>query len=256
MSFRITPMLPVASVCLAALTLAVSADPEMLPPPRAMEDLMCPKFSPAEFEDALARMKSEREALARDRKSTDAKRVIVQNRAAEPDLRNIHNKLKKALDFLQEERDAPAPAEPPPALVKIPAKPPEPKAKDDTHDAGPTTVAKIPVDLTTVDPVALGQMLMRSGKYEQSLEAFRKVDLQGKKSIERMPIVYLTASCLLRLDKVDEAIPLLRDVANSRGDENMAAYAQWQLELLRWKRDINDRLVDIRTRRAALEKKS
>jgi len=247
-------MMPVASACLAALTLTVSADPEQLPPPRAMDDLLCPKFSPAEFEGSLGRMKAERDALAKDRKATEAKRVLVQQRSSEPDLRNIQLKLKKALDLLQDERANPAPSEPPPTLAKTPEAPADAKNKDEEH--GLTTTAKIPHDLTTVDPVALGQMLMRSGKYEQSLEAFRKVDLQGKKSLERMPIVYLTASCLLRLDKVDEAVPMLRDVANSRGDENMATYAQWQLDLLRWKRDINDRLQDIRIRRAALEKKS
>ncbi len=49
------------------------------------------------------------------------------------------------------------------------------------------------------------------------------------------------AICLLHLGKAEEATALFRDVANSRGDEKLAGYAQWQLELLRWQRDVQEK---------------
>lgn len=256
MNFRIARMMLAAPGCMAALTLAVSADPEPLPlpVPRLHDEPALQKFSPTEFEESLARMKAEREALANDRKATESKkRVFVQQKPNENDLRAIQNKLKRALDFLQEERNNPPEPEPLPQVAKNPEKPVEPKKSD---DAATQVQDKTPHLLQPVDSLALAQSLMKAGKYPESLEAFKKIDLQGKKSNERMPIIYLTAGCLLRMDKIDDAVPLLRDVANSRGDETMAAYAQWQLELVRWKRDINDRLQEIRNRRAALEKKS
>ena len=94
---------------------------------------------------------------------------------------------------------------------------------------------------------------MRAEKYEASLASLRRIDLQGKKANERGPILFLTAACLQRVGKVDEAIPMLRDIANSRGDEQIAAYAQWQLEFIRWRKDMTDKLQALRQRRMALE---
>jgi hypothetical protein len=54
---------------------------------------------------------------------------------------------------------------------------------------------------------------------------------------------------------VDDAVALLREAANSRGDERFAGYAQWQLDYLRWHREIQNRLEEIRQRRTATEKR-
>ena len=77
---------------------------------------------------------------------------------------------------------------------------------------------------------------------------------KAKTAEERTPIQFLLASCLLRLGKNEDAVKLLRDAANSRDDERTAGYAQWQLEMHRWQREINDRLQDLRRRRLAAEK--
>ena len=89
----------------------------------------------------------------------------------------------------------------------------------------------------------------------EALASFRLVDLKGKKAEARAPVQYLMAICLLHLGKADEAVPLLRDVANSRGDEKLAGYAQWQLEMVRWQRDVQEKLQGHRERRLALEKR-
>jgi hypothetical protein len=70
-----------------------------------------------------------------------------------------------------------------------------------------------------------------------------------------VPVLYLMACCLVQLGKADDAILLLRDAANSRGDEQVAGHAQWQLEMVRWQRDTRERLHDIRQRVKATEKR-
>ena len=60
----------------------------------------------------------------------------------------------------------------------------------------------------------------------------------GESPEERAPIQFLMASCLLRLGKNAEAVELLREAANSRIDERTAGYAQWELEMQRWQREM------------------
>ena len=94
---------------------------------------------------------------------------------------------------------------------------------------------------------------MRSKQYEEALTTFQQVDLKGKKANERAPVQYLKACCLMHLGKSKDAAELLQEVANNRGDEKLAGYAQAQLEMLRWQRDVAQRLQDIRDRYQALE---
>ena len=94
---------------------------------------------------------------------------------------------------------------------------------------------------------------MRSKQYEEALTSFQQMDLKGKKVNERAPVQYLKACCLLHLGKPNEAAELLQEVANYRGDEKLAGYAQWELEMLRWHRDVAQKLQDIRQRHKPLE---
>ena len=41
---------------------------------------------------------------------------------------------------------------------------------------------------------------------EDALAAFRQVDLKGKRTEERVPIIYLTAICLHQIGKTDDGI--------------------------------------------------
>ena len=105
-----------------------------------------------------------------------------------------------------------------------------------------------------LDPLALAHSLFQSGNFEAALKAYRMIELKGMKAEERLPIQYMTATCLKRLDKIDEAITMYREVANSRGDEHLALCAQWQLSALRWQRELLSQLTEVRQRRQALEK--
>jgi tetratricopeptide (TPR) repeat protein len=105
-----------------------------------------------------------------------------------------------------------------------------------------------------VDPLALGHALFRAGNFDGALRAFRMIDLKGTKADQRAPIQYLIASCLHHLGKTEEAGALYREVANTLGDDPVATCAQWQLAALRWHKQTQERLAEIRLHRAALEK--
>ncbi|HYV37903.1 MAG TPA: tetratricopeptide repeat protein [Gemmataceae bacterium] len=103
------------------------------------------------------------------------------------------------------------------------------------------------------DPLALGHVLFKAGNWELALKAYRMVNTAALKADERAPIQYMMAACLRKMGKLDEAAAIYRDVANVRGDDQVAACAQWQLVQLRWQSEFEAQLKDVRQRRKALE---
>jgi hypothetical protein len=103
--------------------------------------------------------------------------------------------------------------------------------------------------------LALGNSLFSLGDYESALKAYRHVDLTGLRAEDRMPVEYLTACCLRRLGRTDEAANLYREIAGSRGDPFFAECAQWQVTSLRWKQDFQSRLEEVARRRKTLGEK-
>src|SRR5205085_1433672 len=136
----------------------------------------------------------------------------------------LQAQLKNALQRLQQARAAPrpkavAPLEAPPkelAIDKI-TQPAESKKGELSPTAKPADALDGPVDA-----LAQAHLLFRAHQYEEALTSFRQVDLKGKKAETRAPVQYLMAICLLHLGKGDEAVALLREAANSRGDEKLA----------------------------------
>jgi hypothetical protein len=252
----------VIALGLALGTLAVrsSADPEVLPPPRPLqsngpprpfEAPFCERFSPAEFDQSIAELKKERDALDADRKTfaKSAKNDRSSAQSANSEYRILRDQLTQLRDALRKSRQASQ--DPPPETT--PVDPPVATEPDPLPIIPKHSNIMAPPETVPIDPLALAHMQMRAEKYEASLASLRRIDLQGKKANERGPILFLTAACLQRVGKVDEAIPMLRDIANSRGDEQIAAYAQWQLEFIRWRKDMTDKLQALRQRRMALE---
>ena len=103
------------------------------------------------------------------------------------------------------------------------------------------------------DALALGHVLYKAGNWELALKAYRMVSTTGMKADERAPIQYMTAACLRKMGKLDEAAAVFREVANIRGDEQIAACAQWELVQLRSQMEFETQLKDVRERRKALE---
>ena len=129
--------------------------------------------------------------------------------------------------------------------------------KEKQPEKFPLLPPKEPSDMVAarpVDPLALAHALFRGGNYERALQAFEMMDLKGTRADQRAPVEYLMASCLHRLGKTKEATALYLQVANTKGDEQVAACAQYQIAALRWHKEVQDRLTEIKQRRLAIEK--
>ena len=218
------------------------------------------RFSSPEFERLLNQLKSDRMALDSDWRSFSKQRTASRppNKDEQQELQLL---LKQTLQRLQLQQERKKPVQVPTPPVELPKKIPdllkyEPALKGEPPVEPKSDVAASESGLPgRIDPLFLGNALFRAEKYEDALTSFRLIDLKAKKAEERAPIQFLMASCMLHLGKHEEAAEFLRDAANSRGDERFAGYAQWQLEMQRWQREIHNQLEDLRRRRLNLEKR-
>jgi tetratricopeptide (TPR) repeat protein len=162
----------------------------------------------------------------------------------------------------------PAPPQPverpganPPDLVKPKANSPDrtgevPEKKGSTSAKAEPTRTDSPQDpAQAVDSLALGQALFRTGDFEGALMAFRALELKDRKPAERLMVEYLAASCLRKLGRTEEAATLYREIGNAKGDAFLSECAQWQLEAIRWRREVESELDDLRKHRQNAEPK-
>ncbi len=245
-------ILPILGLWLCAGSARLPAGDAPLPMPRVWNDTGEKQFSQAEFEELLRQLKTERAALEAEWRAL-LKRSAEATPKGESDTL-LQKQLKEMLQRLQEMDHGSAPAPERRQDVKM-VEPAAPKAKKEDESPWPESGAgPMPQPVGPLDSLSQAHTLFRSGQYEEALASFRLVDLKGRKAEARAPIQYLMALCLLHLGKGTEAVPILREVANSRGDEKVAAYAQWQLDMIRWDREIHDALQGLKQRRLALEK--
>ncbi len=218
-----------------------------------------PALPLAEVRQWLQKLKSEREGLSEER--TRAAVFVQETLAAES---TDNAKLQARLDRLMKSMTTAHAVSTP----HQPAAPPDPKKNELDLPPIPRVFTPAPpqaepllkesppsaLEVTrAVAPLALAQALFRDGNYQGALKAYRVLPLDGLKAEERVPVQYMIATCLRKLGKVDEATVLYREVANSRGDEQLAACAQWQLSALRGHKESVERLTQLRQRRLALE---
>lgn len=232
---------------LAAATARADSDPDTLPMPRRFNADDDP-ISKADLERTLANLRSERDALSSDLQALQKKRSQPAAPSMEEEQRLFQMHLQKTLNHLQQSRSKAPRAFPVPGPLTQKSAEPE-ASKQDTpgKQSEPTAVP--------VNALAQAHALLRVQQYDEALATFQQIDVKGKKAEERAPIQYLKACCLLHLGRSKEASELFTEVANYRGDEVLAGYAQWTLDALRWQREVDRRLQEIRDRRSAVEKR-
>jgi tetratricopeptide (TPR) repeat protein len=241
-------IVPLLFAWVAAVPGVVPADTNDLPLPRIWNNGEDKKYTPAEFEQLLQQLRSERAGLDAEWKALLKRSAEVAPKGQSDAL--FQKQLRDMLKRLQDDKSAPPePLELNQEVIK--AGPPVTEKKK-SEDPPVGAKEKTPSAPEPVDSLSQAHSLFRSGRYEEALASFRLVDLKGRKAEARAPIQYLMAICHLHLGKPAEALPLFREVANSRGDEKLAAYAQWQLEMHRWERDVRDSIQALRQRRLAL----
>jgi tetratricopeptide (TPR) repeat protein len=243
---------------------------DLLPPPRVL-DVPLADDDPLgvtplmQLRGALQKLKDERGRLNSDH--LQAVQSVQDNQTSDgQELAALRLKLGGLLtQFGALQRDPPRPSavlHPEPKKVDTipspvtPAAPlpevkPAPAAVEPTP---PETKRVLPDFSKAVDPLALAQALYRAGNYEAALQAYRLLPQEGLRAEQRAPLQYMIAACLRKLGKNDDAALLFREVANVRGDEELAQCAQWQLTLMRWQRETQEQLRQARERRLALEK--
>jgi tetratricopeptide (TPR) repeat protein len=149
------------------------------------------------------------------------------------------------------------PADTVPPRPAAPGKPagthiPDPAAKHSSDTASPrppSNSTDTAIGEKPIAPMELAQMLFRAGNYEGALAAFRLLDTTTLSREDRLLVQYLQASCLRKLGRHDEALQLLREIANSRTDAFAVECARWQLTHLRWQQETQRRLTELRSRR-------
>jgi tetratricopeptide (TPR) repeat protein len=101
------------------------------------------------------------------------------------------------------------------------------------------------------DPVLAARALFRAGDHAAALETYRQIDLDGLTRDERNLVQYMSACCLRKLGRLDEAAALYREVASAREDEVLTDCALWHLSAISWRRDMEKQLETLRERRQA-----
>src|SRR6185295_5768511 len=184
----------------------------------------------------LDRLKSEREALVRDREKV-AKLLPAKTTDAAGELACRELRLAELLDILETNPPTPrpAPSEPPP--VRSLPTPSDPNTNPSMPRPG-TVVAK-------ADPFLLAQSLFTAGQYEAALAAYRRIDPESLTQEERVLVQFLSACCLRKIGKLDDAAMLYREVADVREDDFLTECALWHLSALGWRREIEKQLAEL-----------
>ena len=108
---------------------------------------------------------------------------------------------------------------------------------------------------TAVDPLSLAQALFRTGDYEGSLAIYLSLLHKEPLPLEKVMYQYMIASCYRKLGKYDQAYSLYLEVINSKRDEVLSECSVWQLDTMKWRKDLENRLGQIKQRRQAMEVK-
>jgi hypothetical protein len=103
-----------------------------------------------------------------------------------------------------------------------------------------------------VDPISLGHVMLQMDDYEGAVQAFRVVELTKLRADDRAYVQYLLATALRSAGRTQDALPLYREVANSKADVMIAECARWQISMMQWRRDLETQLDTMRQRRRSL----
>ncbi len=192
----------------------------------------------ADLQRLLGQLRSQREGLHQERTTTD-RETASESAVLTGNEEEMARLRKKMQEVLAGRRPTSGDTRPATGGESPAPRPNEPAA----GNGGP------------IDMTAVAQNLFRAGDYEAALEAYRRVPLQNAAAEERAPTVYMIATCYRKLGRLPEAEKHYRDAAEIKGDPFVAQCAQWQLDTITWRRQVEAQLAELREHRKALEVK-
>lgn len=215
-----------------------------LPPPTITKTP--PSLPPAnEVKSPLDQLKNSRNELKEERESTN--KALETDDAAEVERKALRKKLDEILKRFDDKAKSPAPPTPPKTLPKETITPPTP-----TENKQPT---KEPSVSATTDALLLAQNQYKAGEFDAALRSFKLMDLNIYAREDKAFIQYMTACCLRRTNKLNEAAVLFREIADAKDDEFITECALWQISSIRWREDLDKQLTQMRQRREAMNPK-
>ncbi len=221
-----------------------SAGLETLPPPRPANPPRSADPTRDSLQTELERLRAAREGLTEEQKKADQE--VFQSSPDRPEKDRLRLRMTELLTGVNArylERRSPPPTEP---AGPAPAPAREPGTREETVTAAQPALPR------PADPLLLALTLFRAADFSGALQTFQQLDPESLGRDDRVLVQYMTACCLRKLNKRDEAAALYREVANAREDETLTECALWHLDSLNWRRDLEKQLEEIRQRRKSI----
>ena len=241
-----------------ALTAAAAQGPalDLAPRPRPVPPAPAPA-TPA-LRRELERLRAERQAAEADKSSAVRDAAAGTGDEAARLRRRIAELLGRLTAAPAPPQPPRPPSPPPPApaptlrFEELPAPAPAdvPAAGPVPHPAPAARAQLKPGE--AVDWLGLACSSFQSGNFEEALKAYRQAARTARGG-ERVIVQYMTATCLRKLGKSEEAAALYREVAGARSEVFLADCARWQLSAMAWRQDIARQRDELRKRREAGE---
>jgi tetratricopeptide (TPR) repeat protein len=200
----------------------------------------------------INRLHKEREDLAKERARLEGRQPDTDTPAA-LELAQMRQKLGVVLQHLA--TGAPLVVRPPNTMPESTLNPRQSNPASASEPQSPTGPTGPGVTANTIhgrpqgDAYLEAQALFRAAQYKEALAAYRALQPESLDGEERLLVQYLTACCLRKLGKLDDAATLYRQVADAREDDLLTECSLWHLSTIGWRRDVEKQLTEIRTAR-------
>jgi hypothetical protein len=123
----------------------------------------------------------------------------------------------------------------------------------------PSTGPKVPIapkprvegslsDSKSIDPIREGMNRFRDNDFDIALAVFRMIDPNILGPEDHAFVQYMRACCLRRLNKLNEAANLYREVADAHENDFITECAIWQLSLIRSQQELEAQIEQLRAR--------
>jgi tetratricopeptide (TPR) repeat protein len=244
-------------------TQPISKEDELPPPRKVGEEKELSKPRKVDIKADLSKLRLERESLADERR--DAARVMQNTFSADSEklaeLRLRAGELLARFSLQQKTLGGDAPA--PPRINEDHNKDKQPKEleskpkpdvkgaekeKPITSRSGPKELDANLTEGASVNNLAAAENYFRAGNHANALAAYQKVDLGGLPPDSRVMTQYMMATCLRKLGKIEEAAALFKEVTNSKGDDVVVECAQWQLNSISWRDDLQKQIKKLQVK--------